>query len=447
LDTSDYLPYIYQNAAEYNLMIAAGKGYPTEIERLIRRGADINAMTTEGVTPLIFAVANNKSEAVSALLVHDPELDNFTIHSENALFIAVKNDFLDVAEKLIRAGANIIALDRYNATPLHYSSLYGFTEMTDMLIYYDAEINAKTSDGSTPLLGTVWAGNISTADLLIQNGARLEERNNEGFTPFLLASYFSDTIMMDLLMKNGADIFARTDKGYNALSLSIMSEITGGADYLLRLEKNWSGLEKSNSDPYMVAAKYSRKDIIDLLHENNVPGKVRYMIDQVAFSITPRFSAHDFYSGFSLTFKEPYLNAGFVTGLDTKLWYTRVLEKVSDDNFNQYFNRGHFAYAGLFKDFQLTNSRYFTSNFSAALYAGYSFGNELKGTATVPDDRFKLVPSASFKWTYMNLTFKAGVDYIKSDFYRSGTVWIRAGVGYIYYFDNIRTKIKIPKWY
>ena len=45
-----------------NLMIAAAKGYPSEVERLIKKGADINAKTDLGVTPLILAVVSNKPE-------------------------------------------------------------------------------------------------------------------------------------------------------------------------------------------------------------------------------------------------------------------------------------------------------------------------------------------------------------------------------------------------
>ena len=336
----------------------------------------------------------------------------------------------------------------FDATPLHYASIYGFAEIADILIYYDADLNSKTSDGSTPLHGTVWAGNIMITDILIQNGARIEERDNEGFTPFLLAAYFGDTLMMDLFNRNGADMFARTNKGYNALTLSIISENKTGAEYLMKLEKNWAGQEKSLSDPYAVAAKYQRKDIVELLKRNNVPGRIKYEIDQIDFSLSSRFLGNDYYSGFALTFKEPYLNGGFIAGVDTKLWYTKVFKKETDEFIYQYWEKGSLVFAGLFKDYVLTrNPNKSTTEFSASLLAGYSFGNDLKGTGYSPLNKFRLIPSASLRLTFQKLMLTAGVEYIRTDYYNNGPVWIRVGIGYNYYLDNIRGRIKYPKWY
>lgn len=448
IDTSEYVPMHFYNALDINLMIAASKGYSSEVIRLIKMGADVDAVTDQGVTPLILAVLGFKAQTVSTILSFEPDIDKFTAYNENALLIAVKNNYFEISEILIRAGANINIGDRYNATPLHYASIYGYSDLADMLIYYDADLNARTSDGSTPLLGTVWAGNITIADLLIQNGSKVEEKNNEGFTPFLLSAYFGDTLMMDLLYKHGADIFARTDKGYNAMSLAIMSDMQEAVRYLLSLDKNWTGEERSVTDPYTVAAKYQHSDVIELLKQNNVPGKVKYEIDQVALSLSSRFSFRDFYSGASLTFKEPLLNAGFIAGIDTKLWYTRVLMKQSEGLLYQYWDKGSVAYAGIFKDFIINrNPNKLTTAFSTSLLAGYSFGNDLKGTRIKPESNLKIIPSAAFRWTFSNLTIIAGMEYIKTDFHRNGPLWFRIGAGYNYYFDNIRTRIKFPKWY
>ncbi len=51
-------------------MIAASKGNDSEVERLLRKGADIDEESTEGATPLVFAVANNHLTTVKILLFH-----------------------------------------------------------------------------------------------------------------------------------------------------------------------------------------------------------------------------------------------------------------------------------------------------------------------------------------------------------------------------------------
>lgn len=448
IDTSEYVPYMFSDALEYNLMIAASKGYVKEINKLVARGADVNAENQNGVTPLILAVAENKADAVAALLAHDPDVDKFTSLNETPLLIAVKNNFFSIAEMLLRAGADINLADMYGAVPLHYASLYGLTGMADMLIYYDADLNARTQDGSTPLMASVWAGSYLSSELLIHNGAGMEEKDNQGFTPFLLASWFGDTATMDLLFMNGANLFASTNSGHNAMTLAVISGQSEAVSFLLRLDKRWEGKKGTASDPYLVASKYGRMDILEMLQKSNVPGKVRYEADQFTLSLSERFGFHDALTGISLTLKEPLLGVGIVAGCDFKPWSTRVLIKNNDDQFFQYFDRGSVAYTGLFRDFEIKKYQN-TSAFylSTSLLAGYSFGNNLRGTTLTPENKFKLIPSVSLKFNYGSFNLFAGAEYIKTPFYKSGPVWFRIGTGYTTFFSNIRTKVKLPKWY
>ena len=201
-------------------------------------------------------------------------------------------------------------------------------------------------------------------------------------------------------------------------------------------------------NPYVAASKYQRKDIIPILRENNIPGKVKYAIDQVDIGVSTRFFLHDVYTGASLSFKEPFLNAGIITGFDTKLWYTRVLVQQSEHQFYQYMDKGSVAYAGFFKNFSLTNNP-LRGNFelSTSISAGYRFGDKLKGTLFAPSNSLMLIPAVSVAWTFDNLSVSLGADYMKTGFYHTGPVWLRFGVSYNLYFDTVRPKRKILKWY
>lgn len=448
IDTSDYIPFTFDGALEYNLMIAASKGYVTEIIRLIGNGAHTNAQTNEGATALIFAVANNRLSAVKTLLTFYPVLDKVTTSYETPLLIAVKNRNFEISEALIRAGADIDFPDRHGATPLHHASLNGYLDIVDLLLYYDASIDEKTDEGTTPLLASIWAEKRDVSDLLIQNGANPEEKDNDGFTPFLMASFYGDTLVMDLLNKKGADIYAKNNSGHNALTLSILAGNSEATEFLLKTGDKWTNSGRYAVNPYSVASKYRRKEIINILEKHNIPGKLKYEIDQVAIGISSRFFLNDIYSGVSFSFKEPYLNGGFVAGYDTKLWYTRVLIKNSENLYYQYMDKGSVAYAGLFKDFALTD-RLDKCNFafSTFLLAGYSFGNKLKGTLLSPGNKFMVIPSISLKMIKINFSLNLGLEYLKTEFYKNGPVWLRIGCSYNHFFDKIRTQVKTLKWY
>jgi ankyrin repeat protein len=447
-DTSDYLPEFYDGALEYNLMIAATKGYVSEVERLIGEGADVDAKTSEGATPLIFAVANNNTDAVKMILQYTTVFDEITSEYETPLLIAVKNNNNEIAELLIRAGSNVDSSDNYGATPLHYASIYGYLQIVDLLLYYDASIDKKSNEGTTPLLAAIWSGYADVADLLIQNGANMEARDNDGYTPFLMAAYKGDTLMMDLLYKHKVDIYATNKANHNALTLAISANQTEETEYLLRKGDKWTNSGKNVVSPFSVISKYGRKEMVDILRKNNVPGRIKYGIDQVAVTASARFCLKDFYSGINLSVKEPFLNAGFIAGCDMKLWYTKILVKDSEHLFYQYQDKGAVAYAGLFKDFAMTDHLYkFNYSFSTSLLAGYTFGNKLKGTLITPESKFHIIPSVSFKMTKSNFSFNMGVEYLKTQYVNNGPVWMRFGCTYNYFFDTVRTKSKTIKWY
>ncbi len=230
-----------------------------------------------------------------------------------------------------------------------------------------------------------------------------------------------------------------------------MSILAGHEDVtklLFSISDKWAKYTGNIVDPYSVAAKYRRKEIIPILKEHNIPGKIKYEFDQVSFTLSSRIVMHDISTGFGISFKEPFLDIGIIAGIDTKLWYTRVLMKDSEHLFHQYLDKSSVAYAGVFKDFPLTQRLdKYNLAVSASLLAGYSFGNNLKGTLLTPENKISLIPSVSMKMILTNITLSTGLEYLQTSFYKDGPLWVRIGISYNYYFDKIRTRVKPIKWY
>jgi ankyrin repeat protein len=451
-DTTEYevdtLDLYFHEEINNFLMIASSRGSVPAIHWLIKHGAEINAKTYENVSPLMFAVANNHTDAVKALLTYNPDVNLMTLYSETPLLAAVKNGNLEIAEALIRDSAYIDVNDKHGATPLHYASIYGYFYLVDMLLYYDADNDEKSDDGTTPLMASLWAGFADIADLLIQNGADVEAKDNNGFTPFLIAAQNGDTLAMEMLLKYRVNIYEINNFNYDALDLCIKSNHKEATEYLLRKGDKWTSTGNNSMSPHSIAAKYNRKEITNLLKRKNIPVTYRFGFDQVSVFPSLNMCFHDYFTGIIISFKEPSLNTGIIAGFDFKPGYTRVLIKETEELIYQYFDKRSIAYAGLFKDFPVTDNPFKGNwSFSGSLLAGYTFGNKLKGTNIAPEKKLKIIPYISMKWIKSNLTIFGGFDYNRTEFYKVGPIWFRTGLSYTFFFDNVRAPGKIIKWY
>lgn len=448
IDTTDYLLPSFSEALDFNLIIAASKGYSSEIDRLVKKGADVNAETIEGATPLIYAVANNHQEAVTALLKYKPDINKVTGNYQTPLIISTKNQNVEISEILLRGGADINMADNYGASSLHYASVYGSFYVADLLLYYDAEIDRKSNDGTTPLMAAVWSGYADVADLLIQHGANMEARDKQGFTPFLIAAQNGDTLLMKVLLKYGVNLYEKNLYNYDALDIAIESDHKPAVEMLLEKGDKWASQNSEDINSYRIASAFGRKDYIEMLEKKNIPGKVHPGIDEMAITVSALVTPRDLFSGINLAFKEPLLNGGFIAGFDAKLWDTRVLLKSSENVYYQYIDKSSLVYAGIFKDFLLTGEQKKTSlSLSAALSAGYTFGNKLKGTNITPDNKFLILPAAGVKLQRNHFILSAGIEYMKSEFYRIGPLWFRSGFSYNMYLNKVRSPGKMIKWY
>ncbi|MFZ2854439.1 MAG: ankyrin repeat domain-containing protein [Rhodocyclaceae bacterium] len=86
------------------LAYAAFNGHADVAAYLLKRGAEINAVTENGSTALLLAVRNGHQAAVDILLKHEADPNIATERDETALDWAVKTNNTDIAERLRKAG-------------------------------------------------------------------------------------------------------------------------------------------------------------------------------------------------------------------------------------------------------------------------------------------------------------------------------------------------------
>lgn len=199
---------------------------PEMAKFLIAKGANVNAKNKDGMTPLHTA----RSKAIVQILLSAGAKIN--IQEENArngksttlLHIAAKMGFKELAQQLIKDGANVAIGDRQKRTPLHYAA----TKEVATLLMLD--INARDESGDTPLHLAVQDNRPQIVYFLISNGAKLNVENIEGNTPLHLALKYNH-LRPDLppnlpeivysLVKNGAKVNVENKEGNTPLHLAI----------------------------------------------------------------------------------------------------------------------------------------------------------------------------------------------------------------------------------
>lgn len=90
-------------------------------------------------------------------------------------------------KRLIEAGADVNAIDRFGSCPLHDAAEFGQDEVCHALLGSGANVNAVGVECQSPLHYAARGGNPNTISLLVDAGANANAVNEYGATPLVMA--------------------------------------------------------------------------------------------------------------------------------------------------------------------------------------------------------------------------------------------------------------------
>ena len=182
-------------------------------------GASASLRNQKTLWRLMMAIMNNEGALVEQLLASEPslaaehlimgatrqrakdfffkEIVHYLYSGDTALHAAAAGYRKNIAEQLLKNGANVAAVNRRGATPLHYAadghpSSGGWkptaqAEIITLLIKAGANPNALDKSGVAPLHRSVRQRCASAVGSLLRNGASVRLKNKSGSTPLHLA--------------------------------------------------------------------------------------------------------------------------------------------------------------------------------------------------------------------------------------------------------------------
>jgi uncharacterized protein len=158
---------------------------PAPVKRLLARGFDANTLDPKGQHGLYIAL-REPSLKVAQVLVEWPKTDVNVLNAkgESALMLAALKGHEQIAEKLIKRGADV---NKTGWAPLHYAASSGNLAIIALLIENSAYIDAESPNGTTPLMMAAMYGTPEAVKLLLQEGADPQLKNLQGLTALQFA--------------------------------------------------------------------------------------------------------------------------------------------------------------------------------------------------------------------------------------------------------------------
>ncbi|XP_067003505.2 ankyrin repeat domain-containing protein 17 isoform X3 [Anabrus simplex] len=249
---------------ESPLTLAACGGHVDLAMLLIERGANIEEVNDEGYTPLMEAAREGHEEMVALLLSQGANINAQTEETqETALTLACCGGFTDVADFLIKAGADI---ELGASTPLMEAAQEGHLELVKYLLEASADVHATTQTGDTALTYACENGHTDVADLLLQYGADLEHESEGGRTPLMKACRAGHLCTVQFLISKRADVNRQTtNNDHTPLSLACAGGHLAVVELLLAQSADPFHKLKDNSTMLIEAAKGGHTNVVQLL--------------------------------------------------------------------------------------------------------------------------------------------------------------------------------------
>jgi ankyrin repeat protein len=131
---------------------------------------------------------------------------------------AVYRDDAQAVAKLLRAGADPKAANRYGVTPLSLACTNGNGAIVKALLEAGADPNSSLPGGETALMTAARTGKVDAIQALLSRGAAVNAKEpTQGQTALMWAAAEGNVDAVETLIRAGADIHAHLNSGFTPL--------------------------------------------------------------------------------------------------------------------------------------------------------------------------------------------------------------------------------------
>ncbi|XP_042529671.1 protein TANC2 isoform X5 [Dipodomys spectabilis] len=232
------------------LCVQSHLGYTEMVALLLEFGANVDASSESGLTPLGYAAAAGFLSIVMLLCKKRAKVDHLDKNGQCALVHAALRGHLEVVKFLIQcdwtmAGQQQGVFKKSHAIQqaLIAAASMGYTEIVSYLLDLPekdeeeverAQINSFDSLwGETALTAAAGRGKLEVCRLLLEQGAAVAQPNRRGAVPLFSTVRQGHWQIVDLLLTHGADVNMADKQGRTPLMMAASEGHLGTVDFLL----------------------------------------------------------------------------------------------------------------------------------------------------------------------------------------------------------------------
>ncbi len=132
-------------------MYSSTYGFDDMASLFLDRHAVVDAVSKEGLTPLMYAALNNRLAVVKLLIAKGADV-NFRLHDDDTILMMLADrGNTELAQLLIEHGAMVNARNKYSNTALMNACRNSQAGMVKLLLAKGADITIKDSNGDAAL--------------------------------------------------------------------------------------------------------------------------------------------------------------------------------------------------------------------------------------------------------------------------------------------------------
>jgi ankyrin repeat protein len=238
-----------------------------DVARLLKDGAKVNFVTTNGKAPLHLAAKKGRIDIVGLLLQNGAQVDMTWREGPTALIVAAEEGHVELAALLLKHGAKVDFAIGYRGTPLTCAAENGHVELAALLLKHGAKVDLAGKYSDTPLTSTAKKGHLELAALLLKHGAKVDLTRALSATPLAIAAENGHVELAELLLRHGANVnFGEHHYFSYRPDTALYKAAEKGHEKLVALLlKNGAKVNCDDETPLCVAAERGHLNIVSAL--------------------------------------------------------------------------------------------------------------------------------------------------------------------------------------